>query len=325
MKLLNKAKELLGKVFNPVKNLTNRALNTLVGRALSYSTKLLGRTLLLALKLTFRLIRGVTRFTVISFLILPIIMLCSFCAVYFFSNIKMQVYNKIHKEKPQYERYYTKEQLPPLEMQDALETMKDQAMGLSSGHEAIVKMYQKDEDGDIDFHCSATVISNKYAITAGHCVVKYNSNSGYNELNPKPYIIKNHLDEETGTTAVAVGAFYGRGDVGLLFGDFRGFKKMLVGVRPGGMAQHSGPFLNCGFPSGGSLACYQFIPIGPYYGLIKGKGYVYAGMSGGPVVDASISSVVGVNSEMGNEYAAVSPFPGFFDDLKIKIVVKEGK
>lgn len=192
-------------------------------------------------------------------------------------------------------------QLPPLKMSEVIRNPKQV-------HNPMIRLMAGEE-----FRCSATVISDIYALTAAHCVT---GPGGRMDQSPIP--IKNNKDEATGISAQAV-AMSKTQDIALLKGDFSTFMKVAIETDPRGMLAHQGPFVACGFPGGDGPICTAFEPISNSEFLVYGKGFLYQGMSGGPVLDARTNQLVAVNSRVNQTGVSVGPTIGFLASAKVKI------
>jgi len=160
------------------------------------------------------------------------------------------------------------------------------------------------------FFCSAFVISDDYALTAAHCIDKDGT------LSTEEIFIESSTMEDTGTTAIPA-AMNLRGDIGAIVGDFKNFKKLRVEVPPLGFLGKKGPFVACGYPYGDQLLCVNFIPSGTEYFSVIGGGFLFPGMSGGPVIDASSGTVAGVNCYVSTGFVGIGNLTGVFASLDI--------
>ncbi len=182
---------------------------------------------------------------------------------------------------------------------------------------AIIRLHDK-SDG---FFCSAFVVSNEYAITAGHCLDE--SFGLRNEI-----LIYNSKLENTGVVAEGV-AVNRRGDTGLIHGDFTKFDKLPVGTTPqeqllnlaaGASQQEVGRagFKSCGYPYGDILFCPSVTINGTQIFHLAGQGLLYPGMSGGPVINSD-GAAVAINSYANETNVGFSSLIAFFASFKIKI------
>lgn len=200
------------------------------------------------------------------------------------------------------------QQLPPFVISD----YDNQAIGPSL-RSPIIGIYRKDENGKMQFHCTAFVVSNRYAITASHCLV----DESWRIVRDKNYIHDVTL-KNTGIIAKAA-SINTRADLGAMIGDFSSFHKLKMETTYG-MLKLSGPFFTCGFPWGATPpVCNGFRPQAPYYDKIKGLGFMTPGMSGGPVIDSATGMVGAVNVEVHDGDIAVAPVIGIFGALEIPV------
>lgn len=170
-------------------------------------------------------------------------------------------------------------------------------------YESLVKLYT--EDGH--FFCSGSVVSNKYILTAGHCL-----DGDFARGDLKIYT-KNGQD--SGATGQAA-ALSRSSDIGLILGDFSKFRKAQVSRI--GIIGHTGPFVTCGSPHGDPMICVPYQPISTADFMIAGKSFLYKGMSGGPVYDESTGEIVAVNSRVSGPGSLVAPTVAVFGQFGIE-------
>lgn len=177
-------------------------------------------------------------------------------------------------------------------------------------YEFIVRLHFKSLAKGNVFFCTGFVISDDYLITAAHCVM--NSKG----LLPNEIHIYSHLNEETGVIAKAAGGNL-RMDVALVRGDFSSFKRAKI---VSSVVDLTSPFyISCGFPFGQSkLFCYPVKIHGNYFFLYSANGFLFPGMSGGPVIDPYTGSVIALNALVLSNSVALSPLIGIFDSLGVK-------
>lgn len=166
------------------------------------------------------------------------------------------------------------------------------------------------------FFCSGTVVSANYAVTAGHCLE--------GRSRAKPSIeIRNIAGEADPTPAIA--AFYdGRSDQGLILGDFSRFNSMQFAVSPptviGLLMDETRVIATCGFPYGGDILCGTFTNRHQYYFQIAGQGFLYPGMSGGPVFDIESGVLLGANYAVEGNYIIIGPLVELLAHAGVKVV-----
>lgn len=193
------------------------------------------------------------------------------------------------------------EQLPPLKMSDTVK----------NDEQIYNPMIRLTRNGK--FHCSGSAISDTYAITAAHCVQGVGG-----AMNTASIDIQDADSKETRTKARAVGMLKSQ-DVALLMGDFKKFRKIPMETDPRGWLAHRGPYISCGFPGGDKAICTPFMPQGNNQFLIYGNGFLYKGMSGGPVFDSQTGQLIAVNSRVNNQGASVGPLIGFLAVMGVEI------
>jgi len=135
--------------------------------------------------------------------------------------------------------------------------------------------------------CTAFVVDNNYALTAAHCV----DDLAGQKIN------FTDINKENPSTGRVV-AFYVRGDIGLIKGDFLKYKRLPVLGTQAVATQLVGHTLaTCGFPLGQKeLVCVPTLVVAATDSRIMGRGEMYPGMSGGPLIIPGIFPVVvGIN------------------------------
>lgn len=160
------------------------------------------------------------------------------------------------------------------------------------------------------FFCSGVIISETQAITAAHCV---------GEL-PENIVIIESVANENKKVLVAgaqVVALNHRADTALLRGDFKDFDKFEMDPNPeSDILINDYNLVTCGFPYGGNLVCYKFSSPYKMVDQIAGTGQLYAGMSGGPVIDLKSGKVLAVNHAVGQGFVVIAPLVNFFHSLR---------
>lgn len=179
-------------------------------------------------------------------------------------------------------------------------------------HNAIIRLHNKENQ----FFCSAFVVSDNYAVTAGHCI-----DGLFGSLKQSIHV-HNDLMQDTFVVARGV-AINRRGDTGLIQGDFTNFAKLVFQASPGGILQNVSErtaFKSCGFPYGDHMLCTPIIIRGNEYFYFKGEGYLYPGMSGGPLVEEKTGIVIGINSYVAEQNVGFASLVGLFSSFGVKIV-----
>ncbi len=158
------------------------------------------------------------------------------------------------------------------------------------------------------FFCSGSVISDKYILTAGHCVLISMPIIDMKMLNLEEIEIRAEDGSATGVTVMAYRAQL-QSDLAILTGDLHIFEKAKVITQPAEVikAYERNNLKACGYPYGGALFCnlIHFRHIRVF--AMSAEGYLYPGMSGGPVIDQSTGAIVGVNSAIDGEYLVEVP------------------
>jgi hypothetical protein len=169
---------------------------------------------------------------------------------------------------------------------------------------------------DRKFHCTATVVSDNYAVTAGHCVVDEDGRL----MKKTTFEVYDVKITDTGIQATAAGTEE-RGDYGLITGDFRQFKKIQMNTSVVGIESRlEHDFILCGYPYGDVLLCKEFHVKQNSYFMIRGNGILYPGMSGGPLLDKNTGEVVGVNSSVNDPGIDIAPLMGVLPHFGIRYI-----
>lgn len=169
---------------------------------------------------------------------------------------------------------------------------------------------------DGQFFCSGAVISDDYVLTAAHCLVDENGQMLDEEFD----VLSLDGSNKVKVTAAGINQ---RADYALVKGSFKQYTKTEINLDPG-LPMGDSAYIACGFPWDSSDICYfldsKFVT---YYDGFATGGRLYAGMSGGPVVDLNRVMIVAVNSAVGDGYVIIMPLIGLFETLGVKVVKDE--
>lgn len=169
---------------------------------------------------------------------------------------------------------------------------------------AIVRLHDA-RDGK--FFCSGVVISDKYILTAAHCVGT--SFMGIKAGTQDLIELKNHNGDTVGEAVVH--DFNLAADIAVLRGSFENLPKSEMVNDPVELANSlEHPILACGFPYGEELRCSKMASMSHFTFMLQAKGWLYPGMSGGPVIDMVTGKVIAVNSAVGGQISYLAPLIG---------------
>ncbi len=165
------------------------------------------------------------------------------------------------------------------------------------------------------FFCSGTVISDELILTAAHCVVR---ESFFGAEVVEQVEVRAEDGAPLGLIAKLVNA-NPRQDVALLSGQFKLFDKMPVEIRPQAIEDsflHSRHLKACGYPADGALVCTTVSSVKHMNFDFSADGFLYPGMSGGPVIDEDTGAIIAVNTAVFESRIYLSPTEELFNQLR---------
>ena len=149
------------------------------------------------------------------------------------------------------------------------------------------------------FVCSGVVIGKTTLFTAAHCI-------------PDEMVLEVRAANgvRTGIIAYAVGG-NPRADLAIMRGRLKRFQPLTYSASPkvilNNIESNARTIIACGFPYGGELLCSPVLDRRMFAFHISGRGYLYPGMSGGPVIDEATGTVIGVNSAVTEKNILLAP------------------
>lgn len=173
---------------------------------------------------------------------------------------------------------------------------------------SIVRLHDKSTGR---FFCSGLVVSSTVIITAAHCVVGRPGDVA-------TVSVQATKDSTIGVDATVL-AYNERADLATLKGDFRVFSSRAIETDPtriNDIAFSNKKIVACGFAWGGDLVCSPVIARARCFFSICGQGFLYPGMSGGPVIDLETGKAIALNTAVSQDSVVLSPYVNIFDILK---------
>lgn len=185
---------------------------------------------------------------------------------------------------------------------------------------ALVRLEYKNQG----FFCTGTVISDDYVLTAAHCLMDHEGLFKLPVISKRPIMVISMKDPKGNYLKVEgrAAAVNNRADYALIKGNFKDFTHVNLMWHADSVMQVSPHLVTCGFPYGAEPVCYPINPAGlsPYYdGFFAQGASIYAGMSGGPVIDLQNHAIFAVNSAVLPGGILISPLIGIFASLGIEV------
>ena len=179
---------------------------------------------------------------------------------------------------------------------------------------SIVRLHDPKEG---HFFCSGVIVGKSTLLTANHCTSGMFAEAAFGEVIAE---IRDADGEPTGIMATFV-AGNGRADYAILTGDFSSFAIRGHSADPhvilDNIENNGRSIMACGYPYGGKLMCSPVTDRHMMAFYIAGHGYLYPGMSGGPVVDVATGIVIGVNSAVTEENVLLAPLIEIYAALNV--------
>lgn len=184
---------------------------------------------------------------------------------------------------------------------------------IDTGTKPLVRIHNQDDQ----FVCSGTVVSNKYILTAAHCLV-----DDYGKMSTQKYkihILNSNLLAATMVIESEAAAINTQTDYALMTGDFSNVNRYKMALGNAASLTRSKTVVTCGYPYGGEPICYGTnAKFSTYLFRVATQGTLYPGMSGGPVYDLERNIILGVNSAAGQGFIIVSTLVGLFESLGVE-------
>lgn len=157
--------------------------------------------------------------------------------------------------------------------------------------EAIVRLH----NAQGHFVCSGTVVNDRTVVTAAHCIGGLMTGFFPPRLE---FNVRAEDGKDTGLLGLVAG-FHQMSDQAILIGDFSEFQTRPMVTEPREvirlLTNTEARLIACGYPYGGKLYCSRIKNIRQFLFRFSADGYLFPGMSGGPVIDERTGSVIATN------------------------------
>lgn len=167
------------------------------------------------------------------------------------------------------------------------------------------------------FFCSGTVINETAIVTAAHCVVIETPFGAFVDEDME-IEVRDQTGAATGIIA-KIRNINDRLDTALLLGDFSKFQARGIEDNPAEidkiLLDPESKLVTCGYPLGGPLVCNSLSKVQHYFFQYSAQGWLYPGMSGGPVIDLKTGKVLAVNRAVDQTQIIFNPLVDFFYDM----------
>lgn len=164
-----------------------------------------------------------------------------------------------------------------------------------------------------EFFCSGVVVGRSTIFTAAHCVVQF-------EIGAMDISVRGEDGKPIGVIAKVAGLNQ-RADFAILRGNFRRFAPRIADIDPRiilkDMESDKRKIIACGYPWAGKLFCTSVTERQIANFQISGRGALWPGMSGGPVIDVVTGHVLGVNSAMSGNKMIFTPLVEIYAALDV--------
>lgn len=161
------------------------------------------------------------------------------------------------------------------------------------------------------FFCSGVVVEEHRVLTAAHCVI---------DIPPGDKVSVRDLNGHVMGVLATVEGLSERADYAVLRGNFSKFYHMVAETSPLGIlnniSNNKRKIIACGFPWSGDLFCTPVTDRIQMNFSIAAQGFLYPGMSGGPVIDVATGHVIGVNSAVNGPMIILAPIIEIYRNIQ---------